>query len=106
MTHREITEAQARACLKILVETCGYIVGEHSGFVGAITTSFGMVCREFRFCGELGFGGKFRNDGNQNNTPHVTCYAEDETPKRRGMIDSANRRLRELFNGKDSSSGK
>ena len=48
--------------------------------------------------GSLGFGGKFRNNGNRNNTPHVNCYPEDETPARLAMIAAANKRLDELFN--------
>lgn len=34
-------------------------------------------CIEWRFVGELGFGGKYRSVSNR-----VTMYREDETPKR------------------------
>ena len=69
-------------------------------FVRAISTVLvddHMICREYRFCGALGFGGKFRNNGNRNNTPHVDCYPEHETPERLAMIEAANRRLATLF---------
>lgn len=100
---REISEQQARAVLRILVEECGHRVfdpRDGDSFVHGI-----MVppkyntepCREWRFCGALGFGGKFRNNGNNENTPYVDCYREDETPARLEMIDAANRRLIELF---------
>ena len=47
-------------------------------------------CPEFRFCGSLGFGGKFWvNDGRF----YVNCYREDETPKRRKVIEKANEKL-------------
>jgi hypothetical protein len=53
---------------------------------------------EYRFIGALGFGGKFW-PGDEFDPPRVTCYQEDETPKRREMIDKANKRLKELFSG-------
>ena len=42
---------------------------------------------EYRFCGNLGFGGKFwfNDDGEM----YVTCYPEDETPERLAMIEKA-----------------
>jgi hypothetical protein len=92
-----ITEPQARAVLKILVEECGHrVIDPRDGdsFVRGIMKD---GCREWRFCGALGFGGKFRNNGNRNNTPHVDCYPEDETPTRSKMIEAANARLAELF---------
>jgi hypothetical protein len=48
---------------------------------------------EWRFCGSLGFGGKFwRNDGRF----YVSCYREDETPARLKAIAEANRLLSDL----------
>jgi hypothetical protein len=107
MTFRPITEAQARAVLKILVEECGHRVFDSQrdgdAFVHAIKVADDPhpfnICREYRFMGELGFGGKFRNNGNHENTPHVDCYREDETPARLAMIERANKRLAELFGG-------
>src|ERR1700738_5082838 len=89
---RQITEAQARAVLKILVEECGYrVIDPRDGdmFVYRVTREY----HEYRFMGALGFGGKFRNNGNRDNTPYVDCYPEDETPARLRMIEAANVRL-------------
>ena len=48
---------------------------------------------EWRFQGDLGFGGKIYNkyDGLR-----VSCYPEDMTPERKAMIERANERLAEL----------
>lgn len=102
--NREITEQQARQVLSILVEECDHKIfdpRDADAFVQSIIVPQprGAVhdCREYRFCGALGFGGKFRNNGNNENTPYVDCYREDETPARLAMIESANKRLAELF---------
>lgn len=103
MRVRPITEQQARAVVRILVEECGHKVHDPrdlDAFVRAIIVpqpDGGPPCREYRFCGALGFGGKFRNNGNRDGIPYVDCYLEDETPARRTMIEAANRRLHELF---------
>ena len=107
MGHRDISEEQAREVLKILVEECDYRVldpRDGAGFVRAIMWpqpqdkwAHQYPCNEYRFMGALGFGGKFRNNGNRDNTPHVDCYREDETPARRAMVERANERLAELF---------
>lgn len=108
---REITEQQARQVLKILIEECSYrVIDPRDGdsFVRAIIVPQAQTiqnCREYRFCGALGFGGKFRNTGNRDDTPYVDCYREDETPARNAMIEAANKRLAELFavkNGMDA----
>jgi hypothetical protein len=99
--HREITTDQAKAVRAILEEECGYRRADRfDDFVYHVATigkDDWNVCREYRFMGELGFGGKFRNNGKRNNTPYVDCYSENETPSRREMIERANKRLAELF---------
>lgn len=45
------------------------------------------ACREFRFGGSLGFGGKVWCDHGR---VYVTCYPEDETPERLDIISTAN----------------
>jgi hypothetical protein len=98
--YREISVDQALAIRAVLVEECGYRVHDrYDQFVDSIRTDAGKkhVCHEYRFMGALGFGGKFRNNGNQNNTPHVDCYREDETPDRLAMIERANARIARLF---------
>jgi hypothetical protein len=49
-------------------------------------------CREYRFMGALGFGGKFWQQ-----SMTVTCYPEDETPERRAIIERANAALADLL---------
>lgn len=101
MNFRPITEQQARQVLKIIVEECDHkVVDQRDGdiFVRAIeTVGKQWRCAEYRLNSALGFGGKFLNNGNCNNIPHVDCYPEDETPTRLAMIAAANKRLAELF---------
>jgi hypothetical protein len=49
---------------------------------------------EYRFQGNLGFGGKFRTRSDLQCS--VTCYAEDETPARLETIARANEALKAL----------
>lgn len=76
----------------VLVEECQAWDGGHdrANFIGQ---QIREAPGEWRFCGSLGFGGKFwRNDDRL----YVNCYWEDETPSRRLSIDAANTRLAEL----------
>lgn len=50
-------------------------------------------CTEWRFCGHLGYGGKYRRKTNK-----VDCYSEDETPKRIALIRELNDALAKLSN--------
>ncbi len=97
---RLITKEQAIEVRKILEEECGLQPDPQGrdGFIYCISHPE-RDCREYRFMGLLGFGGKFRNNGNWNNTPHVDCYSEHETPERLAMIEAANKRLAKLFGG-------
>lgn len=52
-------------------------------------------CREYRFMGSLGFGGKVWAPSTYRRAPYVSCYSEDETPERRSAIQRANARLQE-----------
>ena len=54
-----------------------------------INTEF--PCKEWRFCGHLGFGGKYRSEKNK-----VDCYSEDETPERLAIIEQLNEALKQL----------
>jgi len=92
-----LTEAEANAIYDILIQECG--ATEICGIVPTserehfVERQMAEEIREWRFCGWLGFGGKFwRNSGRM----YVTCYSEDETPKRKAMIESANKRLEAL----------
>jgi hypothetical protein len=50
-------------------------------------------CREFRFCGSLGFGGKVWA-GDFGNPHRIDCYREDETPERLATIARVNALLK------------
>jgi len=77
-----------QAIWKILQEECG--AGEDT--YGFATHS--EPISEWRFQGNLGFGGKIRfRDG----VPYVDCYPEDETILRRIRIAEANTRLLTLY---------
>jgi hypothetical protein len=79
----------------ILVEECGANELGRSDFLAVMLNEPDIS--EYRFQGKLGYGGKFWP--NNGPTPYVTCYPEDETPTRRGMIERANKRLEELAIG-------
>jgi hypothetical protein len=63
---------------------------------------------EWRFQGDLGFGGKFwinHPTANRESGWYVNCYREDETPKRLEIITNTNNILERLWlenNGKES----
>lgn len=81
---------QANAIYDILIQECGADEYWRENFVQVETSE---ECREYRFKGELGFGGKFwRNSGRM----YVDCYSEDTTPLRQKMIDAANKRLENI----------
>ena len=48
-------------------------------------------CTEWRFCGKLGFGGKYRSEYNS-----VDCYQEDETKERLKIIEEINNKLKDV----------
>jgi hypothetical protein len=75
----------------ILVEECGAHESERSSFL--FHQGEKDYPSEWRFCGKLGFGGKFwRNSGRL----YVNCYNEDETLERLEAIKRANERLAKL----------
>ena len=89
------------AAYTVLVEECAAPDGDwdRPAFMASIeqtlTSEFHTGYVEYRFCGALGFGGKFRYDPFDNRW-YVDCYREDETPERLAMIEQANRRLADL----------
>ncbi|RYF08825.1 MAG: hypothetical protein EOO77_24875 [Oxalobacteraceae bacterium] len=95
---REITQEQAAAIYTVLVTDAGAMdrSGERYAFTRYVVDKQGD---EYRFMGSLGFGGKFRNNGNHDNTPHIDCYAEDLTEARKATIQKVNAKLVELFSG-------
>ena len=88
--HRTIDAKTACQIYDILVATgCAEERDIHrEDFVRAVSGD----CREYRFIGTLGFGGKFYND----HAWRVSCYREDERPARVEAIKEASRRIAEL----------
>lgn len=83
----------------ILVEECG----AHDGDMERMSFQANFHdFDEWRFMGNLGFGGKIWRYAIYGN-PHrtftfkVTCYPEDKTPELQTIIDRANARLEDLF---------
>lgn len=84
---KNLSEAQANAVYDILVrEAKAPDESWRQSFVIEFTGE--RPTNEWRFCGSLGFGGKFR-------FPRMTvdCYPEDETPERRATIERTNEAL-------------
>lgn len=83
-----MTEAEKLAiCAKvaeILAEECG------SRHTAQEIASCWPECREYRFQGSLGFGGKVWSSSGR---VYVNCYPEHMTDERRVMIERANERL-------------
>jgi hypothetical protein len=86
---KPLTESQAKTIYQVLVDECGAHAGDSLGFVTEFVSN--EPCREWRFQGSLGFGGKFRYP-----RMSVDCYPEDETPARLTSIVAANKRLADL----------
>jgi hypothetical protein len=84
MTNDKLSPVMANKVYDILVQECGAPELQRASFVHTQTTEH---CREWRFCGCLGFGGKFWNT---NEKLYVNCYTEDETSERRTMIKRTN----------------
>lgn len=95
---RQITPSQADAAYTILVQHAGARAHpfDRELFVYHVAKAK-HPATEYRFMGHLGFGGKFRNNGNKNNVPHVDCYREDLTQEREAVIAATNAALAELF---------
>lgn len=83
-----IDESVANKIYDILVSIGDANESERNDF---IYTHLNECCEEWRFCGHLGFGGKYRS-----NTNTVDCYTEDETPQRKKLIKLINKKLSEL----------
>lgn len=77
----------------ILVQFAGAREEDRDGFIYDHTNDF--ECREWRFCGKLGFGGKYRSGRNK-----VDCYPEDLTPERSAIIQQTNEELANLHKEK------
>lgn len=89
--NQPMTQERAAAVYAILKEECGAPGGlMEDGFVYEFTKvddEYGPTS-EWRFQGNLGFGGKFRYP-----RMRVDCYKEDESPERLAAIERANTKL-------------
>lgn len=98
MEARAISPEQAKAVWDILVRHGGASCDPHEehAFVHHVTRP-DEPCREYRFMGHLGFGGKFRNNGNNDGVPYVDYYPENQTIARDAVVLGCNALLGELF---------
>lgn len=78
------SESELDSIFTILVEIGGANESMRSSFIHNHIDG----CKEWRFMGYLGYGGKYRSKSNT-----VDCYLEDETPNRLEIIEKLNRRL-------------
>jgi len=84
-----MTKTLANKIYDILVDIGGAPERDREYFLYHHTSN--EPCGEWRFCGKLGFGGKFRSDSNR-----VDCYQEDMTPERMVIISEINNELSKL----------
>lgn len=82
-------EVKANSVYDLLVKIGGASESERSSFIYHHTSKEG--CDEWRFCGKLGYGGKYRSKANR-----VDCYKEDDTPERMEIIKELNNLLNKL----------
>jgi len=83
----KMTKEKANKVYDLLVSIGGAYEPERDDFIYHHTES-NVDCSEWRFCGKLGFGGKYRSRYNK-----VDCYIEDETPERIKLMDELNSAL-------------
>jgi hypothetical protein len=95
-----LSESEAAAVWQVLVDHAGASDHPYDGevFVHCQTVA---VEREWRFCGSLGGGGKFRRNrvwigDTRTESWTVDCYREDVAPDRQAVIDKTNEALAEL----------
>lgn len=77
----------------ILIEKCRASADEKSSFVHAHTER-PHTATEWRFCGMLGFGGKFRNHYDR---LYVDCYPENEDPETLSIMAETNEAIFNLW---------
>ncbi len=95
-----LSEAEAAAVWQVLVDHAGASDHPYDGEVFVFCQA-AKVEPEWRFCGSLGAGGKFRRNrvwiGDVcTESWTVDCYAEDLTDERQTVIDKTNEALAEL----------
>ena len=88
MKHLILNEERANKIYDLLVSIGGAVERDREYFIHTFCKDE-TGCTEWRFIGYLGFGGKYRNPSNK-----VTCYSEDENPKRLDIIAKLNEKLK------------
>ncbi len=93
---RQVSPALAEAAYDLLVEMAAASPGADArrDFLRSALRPGGC---EYRFQGSLGFGGKYRDEGE--GAPYVSCYPEDRNASRDATLAAVNSRLGELFAG-------
>jgi hypothetical protein len=93
LIHGPLTAEQANVIYDVLVEHANAWPRGRANFVHCQTEDH---CNEYRFQGDLGFGGKFWR---ANDRWYVTAYPEDiaAQPKRQRIIDETNAALSGLL---------
>jgi len=88
-----LTTRQANEIYDVLVKLARANESLRENFVWWFVTCDHYYSKEYRFQGNLGFGGKFWVNAGRY---YVTCYPEDETPDRLTTIESVNAALASL----------
>jgi len=85
-----MTQERANTIFDILIKYGNATESLRDDFVYKHTIAIN-ICKEYRFQGSLGFGGKYYSEKNK-----VGCYKEDETPGRLKLINFINEKLKEM----------
>lgn len=85
-----MTTEFANKVYDILVNICGAWEGDRDSFIYYHCETPDDT-NEWRFCGDLGFGGKYRSGTNS-----VDCYNEDLNNKRKKIIEKTNEELNKI----------
>ncbi len=99
---RILNETEANAIYTILVALAGAREDNRMDFVHSVLPDPNRSWlknghEEYRFMGVLGYGGKFRNNSNRNNIPHIDYYPENQTAERDAVVEQVNETLRVMF---------
>ena len=86
MSQHPIPEVWAGRILDLLIQDAGAHARDRDQFMRWAKDGYS----EFRFCGTLGFGGKFWNNAGR---WYISCYKEDSTPERERTIQAVNEKL-------------
>jgi len=89
-----INSKAANKIYDLLVQECGAIEYWRDHFIQCQSEG----CKEFRFQGIFGFGGKFWDNDNR---WYINCYPENMTPQLQAKIDEVNLILKKMKEEED-----